>query len=341
MGALHQGHKKLMSRISADCDEFCVSIFVNPTQFGPSEDFDTYPRGLQADLRQLREVAAGLAGRSDWGRLTAVFVPSVETMYPNGLASPSIVRIDPRLSQVLEGKARPHFFDGVATVVMKLFNIVRPHTAVFGQKDIQQLVVLKHMVKEFCMPVEIHGIGTARQDGGLAVSSRNKYLGARRRNVAPVLHRAMTAALSHVERGARDRETIVGAALQVVQAEQTWQLELPRSERAPFTLDYMSLACYKTLQELPKVPDDGVAILSGAIVMLPLEELHVDETDPALLRPVRLIDNMTLLDKKMIEVVDEDASAEEEGGDLLDEAQEEESGKDATKGNEPRKSPLE
>ena len=343
MGGLHQGHKNLMMKMSDHCDEFCVSIFVNPTQFGPSEDFAAYPRPFLADLRQLRDVAAQIAMQRRRGRLTAVFAPRVATMYPYGLESPSAVRIDPRLSQVLEGKSRPHFFEGVATVVMKLFNLIQPHAAVFGRKDFQQLIVLQHMVQEFGMSTQVIPHHTVREPSGLAMSSRNRYLGARRRGVATVLVKALYAARGRAWRGFRDREAVLGAALEVIEREQQRQLALPPSERASFTLDYMSLASPRTLKELSSIGHHGSAIISGAIVMLPLEEPQADETDPALRRPVRLIDNMRTRAPKetkfmTTEAVDSDSGEESEGSFKLEE---QEAAEDVKGGSEGKQSPLE
>ncbi|NQZ13785.1 MAG: pantoate--beta-alanine ligase [Alphaproteobacteria bacterium] len=162
MGALHEGHLSLMKEGFKHADQVIVSIFVNPTQFAPNEDFDSYPRTIEEDLRKLKEIG-----------VSAVWLPVVEDLYPNG------EEIDMHMSGVsepLEGEFRPHFFDGVATVVSRLFKAVKPDMALFGEKDFQQLQVIRKMVKEHNVPVQIIGVETARDEDGLALSSRNAYL---------------------------------------------------------------------------------------------------------------------------------------------------------------------
>ncbi len=188
MGALHAGHSALMERCRAESDFVVASIFVNPTQFAPGEDLDRYPRTLELDLDRCRNVGVDL-----------VFYPSIPEIYPNG--SDSTLVETPGLTRILEGAARPGHFRGVATVVLKLFNIVQPDIAYFGQKDFQQLTVIRRMTTDLLLPVEIRPHPTVREPDGLALSSRNRYLSARERSTAPILHRALTRARDAVVAG--------------------------------------------------------------------------------------------------------------------------------------------
>jgi pantoate--beta-alanine ligase len=182
MGALHDGHRALLRRardLAGPDGTVAVSIFVNPLQFGPNEDLDSYPRTLDADL------AACQAESVD-----VVFAPSVREMYPQE----QLIRVDPGpTGQILEGEFRPGFFYGVLTVVLKLFSLVRPDIAVFGQKDAQQLVLVRRMCADFGLGIEIEAVPTVRAADGLALSSRNNYLSPDERSVAPVLYRALSA----------------------------------------------------------------------------------------------------------------------------------------------------
>lgn len=179
MGALHEGHLSLIRTARAECDVVVVSIFVNPTQFGPNEDFASYPRSEEDDLAHAREAGADYC-----------FLPSVEEMYPPGAASTVSVG---ELGAILEGADRPGHFDGVATVVAKLFNIVQPHRAYFGHKDAQQIAVVKQMVRDLYFDVDIVVGTTVRESDGLAMSSRNVYLSAEERARATSLHDALRA----------------------------------------------------------------------------------------------------------------------------------------------------
>ncbi|QEH37992.1 Pantoate-beta-alanine ligase [Aquisphaera giovannonii] len=191
MGALHAGHAHLIERCRELADHVVVSIFVNPTQFGPTEDLARYPRTLERDL----EVAAG-AGAS------IVFTPTEEVIYPRGKAA-TFVEV-PGLSHVLEGAVRPTHFRGVATVVLALFEIVRPDLAVFGRKDFQQQVLIRRMVDDLHVPVQVVAEATVREADGLALSSRNRYLNEEERAAATVLHRALQSARAAVLAGERD-----------------------------------------------------------------------------------------------------------------------------------------
>lgn len=179
MGNLHNGHLQLVKRACRAADKVVVSIFVNPMQFGPQEDFASYPRTLKQDSLKLAENGVHL-----------LFSPEAEELYPHGIDGTVRVEV-PGLSDILCGASRPGHFTGVATVVAKLFNAVRPHVAVFGEKDYQQLLVVRRMVADLCMAVEIIGEPTVRETDGLAVSSRNGYLSAAERGQAPVLYQTL------------------------------------------------------------------------------------------------------------------------------------------------------
>lgn len=179
MGNLHAGHYSLVELAREHADRVVASVFVNPTQFGPNEDFSRYPRTPDAD-------AAGLAAHG----CAALFLPSVETMYPYGASRAVATRV-PGISEVLEGAHRPGHFDGVATVVARLFNLVQPDVAVFGRKDYQQLQVIRHLVRDLAFPVEIVEGPTRREADGLAMSSRNQYLSEDERRTAAVIHETL------------------------------------------------------------------------------------------------------------------------------------------------------
>jgi pantoate--beta-alanine ligase len=181
MGNLHNGHFSLVSTARAKADRVVASVFVNPTQFGPHEDFASYPRTLTQDREGLQKSGCDL-----------LFAPDVEEMYPFGAAN--MVRVDvPGLSEILDGALRPGHFSGVATVVTKLFNFVAPDVAVFGQKDYQQLLVIRRLTTDLRLPIEIIGAPTVREENGLAMSSRNQYLTAEERERASVIFRTLNA----------------------------------------------------------------------------------------------------------------------------------------------------
>ncbi|HJZ06469.1 MAG TPA: pantoate--beta-alanine ligase, partial [Trebonia sp.] len=192
MGALHDGHRALLRRareIAGPAGTVAVSIFINPLQFGPNEDLDRYPRTLREDLETCAAEHVDL-----------VFAPGVGEMYPRR----QLVTVDPGAAgEILEGEFRPGFFQGVLTVVLKLFSLVRPDVAVFGQKDAQQLALVRQMVADFALGIEIEGVPTVRAADGLALSSRNKYLSSSERTVATVLHKALAAGEAAAERGSR------------------------------------------------------------------------------------------------------------------------------------------
>lgn len=190
MGNLHAGHRALIEAAGRQIDVVIVSIFVNPTQFAPDEDYASYPRTLEQDLE-----VAGACGAA------AAFVPDAQEMYPFGTEQAALIDV-PALSSILEGASRPGHFRGVASVVARLFNIVAPDVALFGEKDYQQLLVIRRMVRELFMPVEIVGVPTVREADGLALSSRNGYLAPEERARAPALHEALQAGAEAFRDGA-------------------------------------------------------------------------------------------------------------------------------------------
>jgi pantoate--beta-alanine ligase len=213
MGALHDGHIALVEAARDRCDVVVVSVFVNPLQFGPGEDFATYPRDKDRDVELLRSAGTDL-----------VFMPSVEEMYPADASTSISVG---RLGDVLEGRHRPGHFDGVCTVVAKLFHIVRPDLAFFGQKDAQQVAVIKRMVRDLNFDVEIAVCPTVREADGLAMSSRNRYLSAPDRQHATVLHRALLAGRALLGEGA-DVETAEKEMLKILENESGVEVDYAR-----------------------------------------------------------------------------------------------------------------
>lgn len=202
MGNLHRGHLHLVERARAMAQRVVVSIFVNPLQFGPSEDFDRYPRTLAADAAQLEAAEADL-----------LFAPEVQALYPRGQQGLTRIRV-PDLADALCGEFRPGHFDGVATVVNLLLNLVQPHVALFGEKDYQQLAVIRRMVADLHMPVEILGVPTQRDADGLALSSRNQYLSADERARASVLYAALKEIAASLEAGNRDFAGLIAIGLE-------------------------------------------------------------------------------------------------------------------------------
>lgn len=301
MGALHHGHVSLIRSAARTSHEVIVSIYVNPAQFGASEDLDSYPQTWQSDMAALEKLDRELGDDgANLGRISAVFAPTTADMYPEGRpgqhvdSQGSFVTITP-VGQVLEGKSRPTFFRGVATVCMKLFNIVQPDVVFFGQKDVQQTVVMRKMIRDFMLPMELVLVPTEREPDGLAMSSRNVYLGERRRKVALVLFSALRMAESLYEAGVRDRASILGAAQEMANAVLAAQAGLTPEERSLFEVDYLSLADPDTMLEVEQVDDARGAVLSGAVKMLEVEKARPGEDlgfqgGP----PVRLIDNIIL-----------------------------------------------
>lgn len=304
MGALHEGHLALIRAAARENHHVVVSIYVNPAQFGIREDLASYPVTWETDTAALAKLDGELADEgANLGRVSAVFAPTTPDMYPSGFpgqevdSKGSFVTITP-VGELLEGASRPTFFRGVATVCMKLFNIVQPERVYFGQKDVQQTVVIRRMVRDLMVPAEVVVCPTEREPDGLAMASRNVYLGTRRRSVGLVLHQALRAA-EDVYRGqgqtTTSRAAILGAAHAVCEHVLQTQRAMPPSQRALFEIDYLSLADPDSLQELDAVDPRRGAVLSGAIKMLPVEDPQQGEdlghsAGPA----VRLIDNIIL-----------------------------------------------
>ncbi len=206
MGNLHAGHIALVKKAGQRADFVVASIFVNPLQFGPNEDLASYPRTLTADQEKLFEAGCHL-----------LFAPSVEEMYPHGQTMQTLVRV-PGVSEGLCGGSRPGHFDGVSTVVSKLFNMVLPDLAVFGQKDFQQLAVIRTMVRDLNMPVQIIGEPTKRAEDGLALSSRNGYLNTEERAIAPTLYRTLNQLADAIRNGGHDYSALLAEGQQTLQA---------------------------------------------------------------------------------------------------------------------------
>jgi pantoate--beta-alanine ligase len=237
MGFLHDGHLSLMKIAKQRADVLVVSVFVNPAQFGPEEDFETYPRNLERDLE--------LCAREN---VDIVFMPKTAALYPDGYQS--YVKLE-HLPQHLCGLSRPVFFTGVATVVCKLFNIVRPHIAVFGEKDYQQLLIIRRMVKDLNIDTEIIGGPIVREKDGLAMSSRNAYLTPDQRPAALTLYRALVQARKRVENGARDVARILKEARDLIAAQ-------PETD-----IDYLSICDPETLIDVERI--DRTALMALAV----------------------------------------------------------------------------
>ncbi len=239
MGYLHEGHLSLIRKAKAECRSVVVSIFVNPTQFAPTEDLAKYPRDLERDLKLIEPIGVDL-----------VWNPTPEIMYPSGYQT--WVEVD-ALTKRLEGAMRPTHFKGVTTVVAKLFNAVQPQRAYFGQKDAQQAAVIRRMTRDLDFPVEIVVCPIVREPDGLAMSSRNKYLEGDDRKAALVLFRALSAAKDAYQAGERDAEVLRRKMKEVIQAE-------PRAQ-----MQYVSCADYDSLEELESV--SGKTLLSMAVLI--------------------------------------------------------------------------
>ena len=237
MGYLHEGHLTLVRQALAENKFAAASIFVNPTQFGPKEDFKKYPRDPERDLAMLKGVGTHL-----------VFMPSVEEMYPEGCNSWVDVA---GVTERLEGAHRPGHFRGVATVVAKLFNIVEPTRSYFGQKDAQQLLVIKKMVADLNMSTEVVAATTVREPDGLAMSSRNTYLNAKERQAAIVLWRTLSLSREMYLKGERNADRLRQAMTQLI------------SQEPLATIDYVSVANTETLQEFSQIK--GPAVVSMAV----------------------------------------------------------------------------
>ena len=249
MGNLHSGHVALVTKAAQRADFVVASIFVNPLQFGPNEDLASYPRTLAADQEKLLQAGCHL-----------LFTPSVEEMYPHGMADQTLVRV-PVVSEGLCGGSRPGHFDGVSTVVSKLFNMVQPDIAVFGQKDFQQLAVVNALVRDLNMPIQIIGEPTVRAADGLALSSRNGYLDESQRAAAPTLYQVIKGIAEAVRNGEHNLEQLLSNAKRDL-------------ETVGFRPDYLEIRQAVTLR--PATPEDDDLVILGA----------------AYLGTTRLIDNL-------------------------------------------------
>lgn len=238
MGNLHDGHLSLVDYANTCCDAVVVSIFVNPKQFGPSEDLDGYPRTLDADLAQLAARDAAL-----------VFTPTVDGIYPEGVNAHTTVSV-PGLTDVLCGASRPGHFDGVSTVVCKLLNMVAPDVAVFGQKDLQQLLLIQKMVKDLAIATQIVGMPTARADDGLALSSRNGYLSVSERASAPILYKTLQAISAKILAGDRHFKALCASGRKTL-------------EQADFAVDYLEVRRCNDLATAT-ASDEHVAVFGAA-----------------------------------------------------------------------------
>ena len=252
MGNLHAGHLTLVEKAKEVCDVVVVSIYVNPLQFGPNEDYDSYPRTMEQDSQLLIEQAVDI-----------LYACQTQEIYPEGSENHTHVSVEV-LDGMHCGKTRPAFFTGIATVVTKLFNIVRPDVAVFGEKDFQQLAIIRKMVRDMCMPVEIIGAPIAREPSGLAQSSRNGYLTREEREViAPTLHKCLLEAKELILGGERDYDLLRRNAF-------------AKLAEAGFKPDYFNIGSTRTL--LPACPDEKSLVILAA----------------GYLGKARLIDNITI-----------------------------------------------
>jgi pantoate--beta-alanine ligase len=241
MGNLHDGHLALVHQARAVADAVVVSIFVNPMQFAAHEDLDTYPRTMDDDLSALREAAVDL-----------VLTPSPDDIYPDGSARHTAIHV-PKLGEALCGKDRPEHFDGVCTVVYKLFQLIRPDIAVFGEKDLQQLLIIKKMVGDLGLPIVIQSGATQRAEDGLALSSRNQYLSASERAVAPLLWQSLQSC------GAALAATPVGPPASIIDPARE------ALEQAGFTVDYLELRELSTLQLVENVDQDCALFVAARL----------------------------------------------------------------------------
>ncbi|MFC1883528.1 pantoate--beta-alanine ligase [Thermodesulfobacteriota bacterium] len=251
MGYLHEGHLELLRIAKKHSDKLIMSLFVNPTQFGPNEDFEDYPRDTDGDLSKAEKTGVDI-----------VFSPSADEMYPEGYQTS--IRVD-KVTKHLCGLSRPGHFDGVTTVVAKLFNITKPHLAVFGQKDYQQLTVISRMVMDLNMDIQIIGAPTVREKDGLAMSSRNSYLSPEERNSALCLKKSLDLARKMLNSGERDAQLILKAVKNLI-------------KKHPFTqIDYINICNPVTLEDVDRLEKENLLALA----------VRVGKT--------RLIDNCVLL----------------------------------------------
>ncbi|OGP53204.1 MAG: pantoate--beta-alanine ligase [Deltaproteobacteria bacterium RBG_13_52_11] len=237
MGYLHTGHLSLMREGRKRGDVLAISIFVNPTQFGPGEDYGRYPRDLKQDLKLVQGAGVDI-----------VFTPSAQEMYSDGFQTSVDVE---RVTQNLCGISRPHHFRGVTTVVAKLFNIVKPHLAFFGQKDYQQLITIKQMVEDLNMDIEVIGMPTIREPDGLAMSSRNAYLNSKKRKEVLSLYRSLGKAEELFGQGERSAATILQEVRRIIEQENS------------VTIDYVKICDARTLEDIDEIK--GEAVIAVAV----------------------------------------------------------------------------
>ncbi|WP_330207111.1 pantoate--beta-alanine ligase [Pseudomonas sp. AM14(2022)] len=257
MGNLHSGHIALITKATQRVDFVVASIFVNPLQFGAGEDLDKYPRTLAADQEKLLQAGCHL-----------LFAPTVEEMYPDGMAGQTRVSV-PQLSEGLCGASRPGHFEGVATVVSKLFNMVQPDLAIFGQKDFQQLAVIRALVHDLNMPIQIIGEPTVRAADGLALSSRNGFLNEDQRAVAPVVYRTLSAIAESIKQGERDYPALIAAQVQQLEA-------------AGLRPDYLEIRHALTLRPATAEDRDLVILVAAFLGTTRLiDNLHLNLDTPA------------------------------------------------------------
>jgi pantoate--beta-alanine ligase len=240
MGALHEGHLSLVREARRMCDVVVVSVFVNPAQFGPGEDFEKYPRDLTKDTALLTDY-----------NVDYIFAPTVDEIYPKGFSTYVTVE---GLSEQLEGSSRPGHFRGVATVVTILLNTVRPDFAFFGQKDAQQALVIRRLVKDLAFDTEIVVLPTVREDSGLAISSRNLYLTGEEQQAATVIHRALKAAKNAYKDGERSAGRLADLVRSTIENE-------PRAR-----LDYVSISDAETLERLDKLDERPILVALAAYI---------------------------------------------------------------------------
>lgn len=252
MGALHNGHLSLMKNSHGLCDITVVSIFVNSAQFSPSEDFDTYPRQIEKDIAFIKSLK----------NPTLIFTPQEKDIYPTN--SPTTHISVPTLSQQYCGRTRPHFFDGVCAVVNRLFNIVQPQVAFFGEKDFQQLTIIKKMVHDLFMPITIKSCPIIRESNGVAMSSRNRYLSEQEKQEASVIYRSFLEAKQHFGRGMTQSNSLIKIMTQFIHQNST------------ITIDYLSIVNSHTLKSIQDCSVDSRILFAGY------------------LNKVRLIDNSSL-----------------------------------------------
>jgi len=237
MGFFHDGHLSLMREGRRRCDLLIISLFVNPTQFGPNEDFKNYPRDFERDRKMAEEVGADV-----------LFAPEASDMYPSN--HQTIVRVE-KVTQNLCGRSRPVHFQGVATVVLMLFEIVMPHAAIFGEKDYQQLVTIQQMVRDLHMRVEVVGMPTVREEDGLAMSSRNRYLLLEERKAALSLYRSLQKAKELLQKGERKAERILHEMKEIFQSEPLVKI------------DYVQICDAYSLQDVNQIEGDVVVALAA------------------------------------------------------------------------------